>query len=67
MALLAQAPGGETPVLSGRSRILVPADAPEELILERALADSKIQAAIRGKQIVKKIVVPGKLVNIVVR
>ena len=50
-----------------RSRILVPADAPEELILERALADSKIQAAIRGKQIVKKIVVPGKLVNIVVR
>jgi leucyl-tRNA synthetase len=50
-----------------RSRILVPAGAPEELILERALADSKIQPAIRGKQIVKKIVVPGKLVNIVVR
>ena len=50
-----------------RSRILVSADASEELILERALADSKSQAAIRGKQIVKKIVVPGKLVNIVVR
>jgi len=50
-----------------RSRILVPADAAEELILERVLADSKTQAAIRGKQIIKKIVVPGKLVNIVVR
>src|SRR5437868_12037696 len=50
-----------------RSRILVPADAAEELILERVLADSKTQGAIRGKQIIKKIVVPGKLVNIVVR
>ena len=50
-----------------RGRIIVPADSPQELILERALADPKVQAAIAGKQIVKKIVVPGKLVSIVVR
>ena len=50
-----------------RSRVVVPADSAEETILERALADEKIQAAIAGKQIVKKIYVPGKLVNVVVK
>src|SRR5712672_414778 len=50
-----------------RSRITVPADAPESLVLERALADEKVRAAIAGKQIAKKIFVPGKLVNIVVK
>jgi leucyl-tRNA synthetase len=50
-----------------RGRILVPADATEDFIIERALADEKVQSAITGKQIVKKIYVPGKLVNIVVR
>ena len=50
-----------------RSRIVVSADASEEVIRERALADPKVQAAIAGKQIVKVIVVPAKLVNIVVR
>jgi leucyl-tRNA synthetase len=50
-----------------RSRIVVPADSPEELVLERALADEKVQAAIAGKQIVKKLYVPGRLVNIVVK
>jgi leucyl-tRNA synthetase len=50
-----------------RSRIVVPAGASEELIRERALADDKVKAAIAGKQIVKWIVVPSKLVNIVVR
>ncbi len=50
-----------------RSRIVVPADATEEETLSRALADEKVAAAIAGKQIVKKIVIPGKLVNIVVR
>ena len=50
-----------------RSRITVPADAPESLVLERALADEKVQSFIAGKQIVKKIFVPGKLVNIVVK
>jgi leucyl-tRNA synthetase len=50
-----------------RSRIVVSADSTEETILERALADEKVRAAIAGKQIVKKIYVPGKLVNIVVK
>ena len=50
-----------------RSRIVVPADASEEFVLEHALTDEKVKAAIAGKQIVNKIYVPGKLVNIVVR
>jgi leucyl-tRNA synthetase len=50
-----------------RSHISVPADSPEELVIKRALADDKIKAANAGKEVVKKIVVPGKLVNIVVR
>ncbi len=50
-----------------RSRVTVAADAPESFVLERALADEKVQSFIAGKQIVKKIFVPGKLVNIVVK
>jgi leucyl-tRNA synthetase len=50
-----------------RSRIVVPADASEETVHERALADEKIVAAIAGKQIVKVIYVLGKLLNVVVR
>jgi leucyl-tRNA synthetase len=50
-----------------RSRVVVAADATEQTVLERALADEKVQAFIAGKQVVKKIYVPGKLVNIVVK
>ena len=50
-----------------RSRIVVPADAPENDVRARAQADEKIGTMIAGKQIVKVIVVPGKLVNIVLR
>jgi leucyl-tRNA synthetase len=50
-----------------RSRVTVPADATEALVIERALADDKVKSAIAGKQIVKKIFVPGKLLNIVVK
>jgi leucyl-tRNA synthetase len=50
-----------------RGRIVVPADAPESDVRARAQADEKISASIAGKQVVKVIVVPGKLVNIVVR
>jgi leucyl-tRNA synthetase len=69
-AALAQEEELEIPVqINGklRSRIIVPADAPESFVLERALADEKVQTAIAGKQIIKKIIVPGKLVNIVVK
>jgi leucyl-tRNA synthetase len=60
----------EIPVqVNGRLRnvVVVPADASEEKIREAALADERIAAAISGKQIVKVIVVPKKLVNAVVR
>jgi leucyl-tRNA synthetase len=50
-----------------RSRITVPADADEAFVLEHALADEKVKAACGGKQIVKKIYVPGKMVNLVVK
>jgi leucyl-tRNA synthetase len=50
-----------------RGRVTVPADAGEDFVIERALADEKVQAAIAGKQIVKKIYVPGKMVNLVVK
>ncbi len=50
-----------------RSHVIVPADAEELMIHERALADVKVQSALEGKEVVKVIVVKGKLVNIVVR
>src|SRR5215470_1079124 len=46
-----------------RGVIVVPANATEQMILERALADEKVKAHIARKTIVKRIVVPGKLVN----
>jgi leucyl-tRNA synthetase len=50
-----------------RSKIVVPADSVEEFVIERALADEKVKSVIAGKQIVKKIYVPGKLLNLVVK
>jgi len=50
-----------------RGHISVPADSQEPFVRERALADEKVKASIEGKQIVRVIVVPGKLVNIVVK
>jgi len=45
----------------------VPADASKEQLLEIAKADATIAAILEGKTIVKEIVVPGKLVNIVAK
>ncbi|HMB84567.1 MAG TPA: leucine--tRNA ligase [Terriglobales bacterium] len=50
-----------------RGLVVVPAGATNDQVEHAALADAKVQAAIAGKQIVKKIVVPGKLVNIVIK
>jgi leucyl-tRNA synthetase len=50
-----------------RSVVLVPAGATEDQIKQAALADEKVRAVIAGKPVVKVIVVPKKLVNIVVR
>jgi leucyl-tRNA synthetase len=50
-----------------RVRVIVPAGAEDAAVLAAALADDKVKSAIAGKQIAKKIVVPGKLVSIVVK
>ena len=50
-----------------RGRVLMPADSAEALVLERAMADEKVKAAIAGKQVVKKIYVPGKMLNLVIK
>jgi leucyl-tRNA synthetase len=50
-----------------RSLIKVPADASEAFVVEHALGHDKVKSAIAGKQIVKRIYVPGKLLNLVVR
>ncbi|HSK72673.1 MAG TPA: hypothetical protein VK892_13310, partial [Pyrinomonadaceae bacterium] len=50
-----------------RSRILASPDATKEQLEEMALANEKAKEYTNGKQIVKIIVVPGRLVNIVVR
>ena len=50
-----------------RGRVVVPADSGEGFIIERALADERVQAFIAGKQVVKKIYVPGKMANLVVK
>ncbi len=60
----------ELPVqINGKLRTVVrlAADAGEPALREAALGDEKIQAALAGKQVVKMIIVPGKLVNLVVR
>jgi leucyl-tRNA synthetase len=50
-----------------RDRIEAPAEAPQERLLELARASEKVSAHLAGKELVKEIVVPGKLVNLVVR
>ena len=55
--------------ISGKLRgtILVPADADRDSVLAAAKSDPKIAAQLEGKTIVKEIVVPGKIVNIVAK
>ncbi|MDE3169718.1 MAG: leucine--tRNA ligase [Acidobacteriota bacterium] len=50
-----------------RARITVAAGVAEEDLKARAMSDSHVGPLIAGKQIVKVVVVPGKLVNVVVR
>ena len=50
-----------------KARITVPADADDEAVRSLALADEKVKAAIEGKDVVKVLVVKGRLVNIVVK
>ncbi len=50
-----------------RAKLVVPKDASREELEKLALSNDKIQAEIAGKDIVKVIAVPNKLVNIVVK
>jgi leucyl-tRNA synthetase len=60
----------EIPVqVNGKLRAVVtlPPGAGSDDMQRAALAEAKVQAAIAGKQVVKVVVVPGKLINIVVK
>jgi leucyl-tRNA synthetase len=50
-----------------RDRIEAAADAPESELLSLAHASEKVRQHVDGKDVVKEVVVPGKLVNLVVR
>ncbi|MGL6226399.1 MAG: leucine--tRNA ligase [Thermoguttaceae bacterium] len=50
-----------------RSKIVVPFDCSPTLLEETALADLRIVEQLQGKTVLKKIIVPGKMVNLVVK
>ncbi len=50
-----------------KDKIMVSKDESRESMQEKALAAEKVKEAVAGKEIVKVIIVPGKLVNIVVK
>ena len=50
-----------------RAVVPIPAGADKDTILSIVRADEKIAAAIEGKTVVKEIVIPGKIINIVVK
>ena len=50
-----------------RDRIEVAADTAEEELVELAKASENVQRHLDGKAIVKEVVVPGRLVNLVVK
>ena len=50
-----------------KARINVAADADQDAVFEVALADAKIAELTNGKNVVKKIYVPGRMVNLVVK
>jgi leucyl-tRNA synthetase len=50
-----------------RAHLLVPFGTSEDVLRQRALDEPKVQQFVNGKQVVKVVVVPDKLVNIVVK
>ena len=50
-----------------RFQINLPATASKEAIIEAAMSDDRSQKYLEGKQVVKTIVVPGRIINIVVK
>jgi leucyl-tRNA synthetase len=60
----------EIPVqLNGKlvARVIVPADIAEDDLAQAALSSDRLQARLEGRQVVKTIVVPKRLVNVVAR
>ena len=67
---LAKAEELEIPVqINGKmsGRVTVAAEADDETMKQAALSDDKVKARLAGKQIVKVIIVPKRLVNVVVK
>ena len=50
-----------------KARIEVEMDCPEDKVIEKVRQDENIKNAIKDKEIIKMIVVPNKIVNIVVK
>ncbi|MBE6537731.1 MAG: leucine--tRNA ligase [Ruminococcaceae bacterium] len=50
-----------------RTTVFVPNDASKDDILAIVKGDEKVSAAIEGKTVIKEIVVPGKIINIVIK
>ena len=50
-----------------RGTVTVPVDSDEAAVVAAALADPKVQKFTEGKQLVKTILVPNKLVNLIAR
>jgi leucyl-tRNA synthetase len=50
-----------------RSTVVLPINADKDTALATAKADAKVASAIEGKTVVKEIVIPNKIINIVVR
>ncbi|MCS7466644.1 leucine--tRNA ligase [Stieleria sp. ICT_E10.1] len=50
-----------------KTKIQVAPDAKPDQMIEAAMADERVQSMLEGKNVVKKIAVPGRLVNLVVK
>jgi leucyl-tRNA synthetase len=50
-----------------RGRIRVPADAAEDEVLAAAMGEENVARAVGDKEVVKTVVVPGRLVNLVIK
>ena len=50
-----------------KARVNVPADADQDGVFDVVLADEKVASLTDGKNVVKKIYVPGRMVNLVVK
>jgi leucyl-tRNA synthetase len=50
-----------------KAKLMIAVDADKDSVIEMALADEKVKEAVDGKNVIKQIYVPNKLVNIVAK